>query len=286
MTRRSNYWALKLSATPIMATPPQVVEAQPPPPPKEKRPPAKGNEKRALPLGHRSHMANGQPKPNIAGYETVEGYTSKPGKRPRKRDKKLPDTEAQVLGIPDEEEGTLLSHGRTTYRVGGNEPGCTVLVTERMVLLVSSGISQVVACAAMGLPLRTVREWNDKGKRDVAEGVTSPYSHWWSSMLEAKAACEANWVARLNEGAVMDWRAAAFMLERRFGVRWAPKAPKDKLPEAADVAGKSAEELKAMLADLTRKALSSGDGPTSMRPPENQKERMTPLDHFGGPDNE
>lgn len=150
----------------------------------------------------------------------------------------------------------ILPSGLASYRVDEDpsQPDvvyrptvCTPLVAERMALLVASGVQQNVAGAAMGIDLKTLRDWNDWGERDLAAEIDSVYATWWTTMLMAKASCEANWIARVNAGALMDWKAAAYLLERRFGIRWAPKAPTDKLPEGTDTSGKSIEELREML---------------------------------------
>lgn len=172
------------------------------------------------------------------------------GKTPKHIKKRLAQApESRVLDIPPDNPD-ILSVGRVSYQVrcpNGTLTECTPLLAERMALLVASGISQMVAGAAMGLDLAVMRRWNTFGRRDIEAGVESPFSVWWNAMLMAKASCEANWVARLNEGTLVDWRAAAFMLERRFADRWALKTQKDTTPEASDVASKSTAELQALL---------------------------------------
>jgi hypothetical protein len=278
----TNYWARKLSATPIQATPPLlnvqsvVRDAEPvstpvstpetPKVPKKRGRPPKIPAPVEVPgpfggvlsvkkigrdiAGQMDRFADGTRKPKPSGYPSQNRT-----KRCARRDEKLPKTPATVLETPATDPQVMTAF-RASYQIESekntilSKSVCTIVVAERMALLVASGISQVVAAAAMGISYEQLTSWNDRGRKDIERGLETDYSHWWTKMLMAKASCEANWVARLNEGALSDWRAAAFMLERRFGVRWALRSSKELLPGPKDLAGKSTEELKAMLQRL------------------------------------
>jgi hypothetical protein len=151
-----------------------------------------------------------------------------------------------------------------------------------MALLVASGINMLIAAASMGLKIDKVRNWNARGRRDIAEGKDTPFARWWSAMLVAKASCEANWVSRLNEGAVTDWRAAAFMLERRFHVRWANRPALNKTVEASEVAGKSAQELLIMLQAMKEGRSLSADTSGVPKPYEPPRDRLGRNMEFAG----
>jgi hypothetical protein len=204
-------------------------------------------------MGDRGNKKKELPKPS--GYESIEGFVSKRYTRNdgvKKRSKLLPnDQPSNVLDAPAEVPD-VLAIGQVTYRRGLGRP--TTLnddITARCALLIASGIAQTVATAAMGISWNTAQDWNAKGRDDLAAGLDTVHARWWGAMLEGKASCEANWVSRVNDGARMDWKAAAWMLERRFGVRWMPAKDEPKKLEAPDVSGKTTAQLQEMLAELT-----------------------------------
>jgi len=74
------------------------------------------------------------------------------------------------------------------------------------------------SCEAAGVSYKTVREWIAKSARDREEGKTSAYTEFTDRLARATGAAETAMVERLN--VAEDWRAQAFLLERRHRDRW------------------------------------------------------------------
>lgn len=144
------------------------------------------------------------------------------------------------------EDGTsLVPTPKVTYREGPGRPtNCTPQVIKVAARLHAIGLTMPVLCQATGIPFQTVLEWNRKGKDDIAAGVDSPFAQWWQAMEEAKGAFEANMVRTVVAGAVTDWKAAAWILERRVAQRWGK--PEHRLPREAkdDLSTMSTSDLR------------------------------------------
>lgn len=74
------------------------------------------------------------------------------------------------------------------------------------------------SCEAAGVSYKTVREWIAKAARDRDAGETSAYTEFTEQLARATGAAETALVERLN--VAEDWRAQAFLLERRHRNRW------------------------------------------------------------------
>ncbi|MFT3927450.1 MAG: hypothetical protein QM778_33260 [Myxococcales bacterium] len=94
-------------------------------------------------------------------------------------------------------------------------------------MLVAAGSTVPVAAAAAGIPKKTIEAWMHKGR----EGL-DPYSELVEGIREAKAVHEASLLQRLNKAGAKDWRADAWMLERRYGKRWRPPSQRQELTGA------------------------------------------------------
>ena len=148
-------------------------------------------------------------------------------------------------------EAQVLVQPKHTYRVG-RPTFCTAEATELVAKLVSAGLSIVVACQALGIKKHLWEDWNKLGKRDVAAGVDSIFARWWDAMCEAKAASEANLVRMVQAGAPEDWKAAAWLLERRHAKRWGKREVEPPKDDGAEFAAMSTEEIRAELAERAK----------------------------------
>jgi transposase len=145
----------------------------------------------------------------------------------------------------------------------------------QMQLLVAAGTPIPTACTAIGAG-QAWKRWNTDARDHERLGIQpgwdedcSPELFWLYAMEQAKAAFETSMVARVGAAAVTDWRAAAWLLERRASQRWYPRS---KLEIHAN--GEKRAEISAMsmskLIDIARgvipdtsdiKVLQSGDDP-------------------------
>jgi transposase-like protein len=129
----------------------------------------------------------------------------------------------------------------------GRKPGLTEELATRIALLVRRGAYRETACAAAGVSPRTLRQW----LRRAGEG--GPHSARYRKFADAldKAEAEAEMVtaAAILRAGQGDWRALAWILERRGPQRWSPKHAVDL---KHDVAG--------TLSELLALGLSAGSG--------------------------
>jgi hypothetical protein len=149
----------------------------------------------------------------------------------------------------EDHAGQVMPEAKITYRPRPGLAGCTTEMRRLVAELLAAGLTIPIACRAVGIPKATWGSWNMRGKADSEAGVESVYADWWDAMQEAKAACEANLVRMVCAGSVADWKAAAWLLERRYGQRWARK------PEAPET---HKDDLDVMSEDELRKVIASG----------------------------
>jgi len=115
-------------------------------------------------------------------------------------------------------------NGRTTRRSKLTEQN-----VETMKLLVAGGVPIPTACTAIGAG-RAWSRWGVVARKDEAAGIPPGWDegesaelYWLLQMETAKAAFETSMVARIGAAAISDWKAAAWLLERRAPARWWPK---------------------------------------------------------------
>ncbi len=101
---------------------------------------------------------------------------------------------------------------------------------------------------AAGISYETFRTWVQKGEADRAAGVDSPYSTLSARLAHAQAEAEATLVDGLR--GAEDWRAQAFILERRHRDRWG----KEQAEAKASVTVQLPAELAGVLVDVLRVA--------------------------------
>lgn len=98
----------------------------------------------------------------------------------------------------------------------GRKTKLTPEVSEKIVKLIGFGNYRETACAAAGIDARTLRNWLKWG----AEG-TEPYAAFCEAMEEAEAQAHTRHVLTLVSASKEDWRAAAWILSRRWPNQWA-----------------------------------------------------------------
>lgn len=134
---------------------------------------------------------------------------------------------------------------------------------DRLRAYVAAGMTIPRACDAVGGDARWSRakHWLQRGKR-----LEEPYREFAEAMLEAIGAHEAACHMAIMSGARKDWRAAAYMLDRRDGQR--------QLEREKKLYGADAEERTVLYYPV---ALPEGAAPDAALPPEH------PLDTVGEP---
>jgi len=94
-------------------------------------------------------------------------------------------------------------------------------VLDAVVTALRSGNYLDTAAALAGCHPDSLKTWLRDGSRDTA-GQT-PAGKLWARISAAMAEAEAVDVARMTAAAKRDWRAAAWVLERRWPERWSQK---------------------------------------------------------------
>ena len=145
------------------------------------------------------------------------------------------------------------------YRPNTATNTCTPDITPRVAGLVAQGLTIPVACDALGVKGGTWKGWSMTGRKHAEQGIESVYTAWNDAMRVAKAQAETSFVAKIVAGAETDWRAAAWVAERRFPKRWSQlMQAKQAEGESTDTRSKTTAELVAMLKGEAQ-ALTSGE---------------------------
>ena len=129
----------------------------------------------------------------------------------------------------------------------------TPRVHDIVVSAVRKGAYWSVAAGAAGISQATIYAWISRGKLEKAAGSKSRYTRLLDALARAQDELEAELAAKLSsggDGKYPDWRAQAFVLERRFKDRWGP--PKEERNQGVTLTLTS-EQLEA-LADSMRVA--------------------------------
>lgn len=84
----------------------------------------------------------------------------------------------------------------------------------------------VTACRLAGISKDTFLDWMCKGgdqrytRAVKEEDAVEPYKSFVNDVITAEAEAESNLLGKVQTGADKDWKAASWMLERRYNTRW------------------------------------------------------------------
>jgi hypothetical protein len=102
-------------------------------------------------------------------------------------------------------------------------------VIDRLEQMLKAGNYIEVACRAVGVPGRTLREWMQRGRRSDAPG-DELYRELVERVETALAEGEVRNVAQIAQAARDNWQAAAWILERSAPERWGRVSTRFRLP--------------------------------------------------------
>lgn len=106
-------------------------------------------------------------------------------------------------------------------------------VQERIVQVIRAGGSHELAAAVAGVSERSLYAWLERGTRRGRRDAT--YRALRNAVERARAEHEGILVAQLSRAASKgSWRAAAWLLERRFPERWARAADRADVRDVDD----------------------------------------------------
>jgi hypothetical protein len=106
-------------------------------------------------------------------------------------------------------------------RRNGRRSTLTDDITERITAVLRSGGYVQAAASAASVPVRTYNHWLERGDPEGSDPKDEPYRVFREKVERAVAEGEAVNVALISRAAQKDWKAAAWLLERRHPDRWA-----------------------------------------------------------------
>jgi hypothetical protein len=102
-------------------------------------------------------------------------------------------------------------------------PKLTPAVQEEICKWIRAGSFRETACAAAGIPSRTLRDWITKAKRDREQGIRSRYTDLEDALEEASEKFLAVGLAKIVKSGEKDWKALAWVLERTHSAKLSTK---------------------------------------------------------------
>lgn len=85
-------------------------------------------------------------------------------------------------------------------------------------VLLSRGLNRNTACGAVRITPKTMRNWMDRGEKGE-----EPFASFALDIAEAESAYEQELQDAIKVHAPADYKAAAFLIERRFPKHWGAK---------------------------------------------------------------
>lgn len=180
-----------------------------------------------------------------------------------------PTQEPTPTPDPDSEKGTqtaLVANHVPQIRQrkdwSGRIPKVTPQIQEEVCKYVSEGNYFEVACSLAGVLHETAYAWIRRGRDPLAPNHKR-YKAFYHAVLGARAKAEADGVSQVRGSGSLDWRAAAWWLERAMPDRWgrAVIPPEDFLAPAPEKPGSpgipkpATEDVTRMLAALSPEAI-------------------------------
>lgn len=128
-------------------------------------------------------------------------------------------------------------------KVERESPAFTPEAVSRILRGVEGGLSRSRAAALAGVHATTLGAWEKAG----LDGDTR-YTALVDALAEAEVKCEASLLKVIVDASVDDgdWKAAGWLLERRFAKDWGPQAK----PQADDLSKLSDDEVERRLLEL------------------------------------
>jgi len=83
--------------------------------------------------------------------------------------------------------------------------------------MIAHGATGTLAAKRVGVGTTTIRNWILRGARDIQSGKDSIYRTFKEAVDFAEAQQAARMLNNIEQAATRDWKASAWMLERRHG---------------------------------------------------------------------
>jgi hypothetical protein len=106
------------------------------------------------------------------------------------------------------------------YKTIGRPTKLTDELADLLLAKIASGAFLNVACESVGIASKSLEEWTRRGAADNEAGLDTIFSRFWMRLHRARASHEIELARKVEEKTDEDWRAGAFVLERRYRERW------------------------------------------------------------------
>jgi hypothetical protein len=93
-------------------------------------------------------------------------------------------------------------------------------LTEKVCTYIKAGSFLETACPAAGINSRTLRLWMAEAARNRSEGRATRYTKFADAVERALAEAEVRDAAEITKAGKGDWRALAWIMERKYRARW------------------------------------------------------------------
>lgn len=135
--------------------------------------------------------------------------------------------ETTAKGKPCGNRAAAGSHLCASHGGGKRKPGRPSKLTEATALAVCDavryGLTLDIAAQAAGVNVATLHGWRTRGEEDLEHGRDTPFARFVEDFTRAQAEGEVNLVQSIRAHVLVDWRAGAWLLERRAPDRWSSK---------------------------------------------------------------
>lgn len=118
-----------------------------------------------------------------------------------------------------------MSESDITRYAGGRPTRCTDNMIVQLASLIADGMTYALAAEACGIHSDTFRQWMRKG-----EAGEEPYVALVVALQRAEALGAHALLQKVQAASDMDWKAAAWLLERRHPESYARQRPQDQQP--------------------------------------------------------
>jgi hypothetical protein len=160
------------------------------------------------------------PKPRRQAPSTPDDeLAGPPPKRGRCTAKTAKGARCKSLALPGVDK--CATHLGKPYAKPGRPAKLSADVVDQVVEILRFGGYAETAIAAAGISKRTFQRWLERGDPEGTKKADEPYRRFREQIEQAMAEGEASIVQLIRAAAQRDWKAAAWLLERRQPDKWA-----------------------------------------------------------------
>ena len=92
---------------------------------------------------------------------------------------------------------------------------------------VNAGVYMHIAAEYAGIHVSTLHEWLERGRTDAIAGRETDFSEFSEEIVRTAAKVEVRALAQIAQAGTEDWRAAAWLAERRYPERYGKRDAHD-----------------------------------------------------------